>query len=405
MSRILANRPVKWVVLLALLLLAGALVGARLYGSAVPVYTVKRGDLVETVVASGKVRSPQRVELGSQITGKVARIPVAEGQTVRAGEVLIRLEDSELRAAVEQAKAGVAESELRLRQLAQLGLPLALQSQRQAEANYLQAQRQFSRFGELHNRGFISQAQLDEVQRNRDVAESQLRANQLQVQSNQPRGSDFRLAQTALQQARASLNLAQVKFDYATIGAPVSGTLIARSVEPGDVVQPGKVLMVLSPSGETQLVVQIDEKNMGLLALGKKALASADAYPGQRFEAEVVYINPAVDPLRGSVEVRLRAPQPPAYLRQDMTISVDIEAARRGNTLVVPSDAVHDAAGEKPWVWRVKSGKAHRQPVTLGLRGEGKLEVLQGLSAGDQLVPAGVAGIADGSRVRPVARE
>ena len=110
-------------------------------------------------------------------------------------------------------------------------------------------------------------------------------------------------------------------------------------------VQPGKVLMVLSPVGETQLVLQIDERNLARLKLGQQALASADAYPAERFAAELVYINPAVDPQRGTVEVKLRVPAPPAYLRQDMTVSVDIEVDRHADALALPANAVHDAAG------------------------------------------------------------
>ncbi len=140
--------------------------------------------------------------------------------------------------------------------------------------------------------------------------------------------------------------------------------------------QPGKELMVLAPAGETQIVVQIDEKNLSQLKLGQKALASADAYPRERFAAELFYINPGVDALRGSVEVKLRVPDPPPYLRQDMTVSVDIEVARRADTLVAPADAVFDAASAQPWVLAVDGGhRAAKKPVTLGLKGEGRVEI------------------------------
>ena len=105
--------------------------------------------------------------------------------------------------------------------------------------------------------------------------------------------------------------------------------LIARNVERGTVVQPGKALLVLAPAGDTQLVLQIDENNLGLVALGQKALASADAFPDKTFAAEVTYINPGIDITRASVEVKLTVAEPPDYLRQDMTVSVDIEVARR----------------------------------------------------------------------------
>ena len=125
--------------------------------------------------------------------------------------------------------------------------------------------------------------------------------------------------------------------------APRDGTLIARNVEVGDVVQPGKVLMRLSPAGLTQLVVDIDEKNLHLLALGQRALASADAYAQQRFTAELSYINPGVNAQTGSVQVKLDVPNPPPKLQQDMTVSVDIEVARHAQALLLPGSVVHDA--------------------------------------------------------------
>jgi HlyD family secretion protein len=131
----------------------------------------------------------------------------------------------------------------------------------------------------------------------------------------------------------------------------VAGRVLTRNVEPGITIQPGKLLMTLSPSGVTELVVQIDEKNFALLRLGQKALASADAYPDRRFAAEITFISPAVDPLRGSVEIRLRVTEAPEYLRQEMTISVDIETARRADALIVPNEAIRDAGSGQPGYW------------------------------------------------------
>jgi HlyD family secretion protein len=183
----------------------------------------------------------------------------------------------------------------------------------------------------------------------------------------------------------------------------VAGILIGRNVEVGDVVQAGKVLMTLSPAGRTQLVVAIDEKNLALLSLGQKALASADAYAQQRFGAELVYINPGVNALTGSVEVKLDVPVPPPVLKQDMTVSVDIEVARRLNALIVPAAALHDADSAAPWVLRVEGRHAVRRPVRLGLRSGGFAEVMEGLDEGDLVVAAASAGMAAGARIRPAA--
>ena len=112
----------------------------RLLGEKITVLAASRGELRQSVVASGKVRSPQRVELASQITGRVTQIPVREGQSVAAGQLLIQLDDAEWRATLAQAKASQQQSELRLAQMQQLTQPLATQAKRQAEANLLQAQ-------------------------------------------------------------------------------------------------------------------------------------------------------------------------------------------------------------------------------------------------------------------------
>lgn len=372
-------------------------------GKPVEAHEAVRGDLVQTVVASGRIITPQRLSVGAVVTEHVARIPVKEGQKVRKGDVLIELDDKDERAAVEQSRASVAQAEAKVRQLRELALPAAEQTLVQTQATAVQARQQFDRMKTLRERGFVVQSQLDDAQRALDIAESQLRAARLQVETNKPTGSDFALAQTALDQARANLRVAQVKLEQTVIKAPVDGLLIARNVEVGDVVQPGKDLMTLAPAGETQVDVMIDERQLSRLALGQKALGSADAFPSQRFAAELVYINPAVDPLRGSVEVKLKVPEPPAYLVQDMTASVDIEVARRADTVYVPTETVRDANAGQPWVLAIRGFRAVRQPVKLGLRGDGRIEILDGVEAGDKLVPATNALVKAGQRVRAVA--
>ncbi len=388
----------------AVLLVLGFFGRNLLLGKPVDALEVVRSDLLQTVVASGRVVTPQRVSIGVEVTGRVGSIPVQEGQSVKRGQSLIVLEDQDERASVAQAAAAVAQAEARVRQLREVGLPTAEQNRLQAEANVRQLRRVFERNRELQAKGFIGQAALDDSQRNLEVAESQLRTAQVQVQSNAPRGSETALAFTALEQARASHALAQERLGLHNVRAPADGVLIGRSVEPGTIVQPGKELMVLAPAGETQLVVQIDEKNLAKLALGQKALASADAYPGQRFGADLVYINPGVDAARGAVEVKLRVAAPPATLRQDMTVSVDIEVARRSDVVVMPTEALRDGSGPKPWALAVRDGHAVAVPLKLGLRGDGRIEVQEGLAAGDLLVPPANGLVKAGQRVRAVVK-
>jgi HlyD family secretion protein len=371
----------------------------RLLGPIVPAETIVRADFVQSVVASGSVLAPYRVNIGSQIVGIVADVPVAEGQAVKAGQTLVTLDDREMRASVVQAEGALAQAEARLRQLHELTLPSAEEALAQAQATLTNAQQAFERAQKLAAAGFGTLATLDDTTRAVTIAQAQVRSAEFQVHTNRPGGSDYVMAETQLNQARASLVAANSRLSYTTITAPRDGVLISRNVERGYVVQPSNVLMVLSPVGETQLTVQIDEKNFGLIALGEKALASADAFPNQTFPAEVVYINPGVDLQRASVQVKLRVPDPPAYLQQDMTVSVDIETARHPGALVAPMSAIHGQENGKPWVMKIDDARARRQDVTIGLNGAGKAEILSGLQAGDLVLPAS-SPIKPGTRVR-----
>lgn len=370
-----------------------------LFGPLIETRPVVRANFVQTVVASGHVEAPFRINIGSQITGVVANVPVSEGQTVKAGDTLIELDDRDARAAVSQAENVVSAADARMRQLRELSLPQAEEALKQAQANLVNAQQSFDRAQALAKDGFGTQAALDDATKSLDVAKAQARNAEFQVATNRPGGSDYTMSEMLLNQSTANLASARSRLSYTVISAPRDGTLISRSVEKGNVVEPSNVLMKLAPFGDTQLVVQIDERNLGLLALGQKAIASADAYPKQSFPAEVVYINPGVNLQTAAVEVKLGVKNPPSYLREDMTISVDIAVAEHPNTLIIPAACLRNVDIE-PFVLKIDGGRVKRQRVKVGIVSDGKAEILDGLSVNDLIVPTTVPSDYDGRRVR-----
>lgn len=393
-------RSHRWQLLAALLALigVGVLTIRWWLGPQVDVETVLRRDFIQTVVASGHVEAPHRIDVGVQITGTVLRIPVSEGQAVEAGALLLELESAELTATGREADLGVAQAQAKLRQLQEVQGPVAAQALRQAKSNSSNAEAALARSNALFAQGFIGQAALDDARKLADVNEAAVHATQKQLDTTLSAGSDRALLLANISGARAGAQAAHARVAYTLVKAPLSGTLIARNVEVGDIVQPGKVLMTLSPQGRTQLIVAIDEKNLALLSIGQHALVSADAYPTERFAATLAYINPGVNASTGTVEVKLDVAAPPAHLKQDMTVSVDIQVAKRAHALIVPLSAVHDLSS-KPWVLHLEGRHATRRPVQLGLQSGGFAEVLLGLSEGD-VVLAGATTIKAGARVR-----
>ena len=199
---------------------------------------------------------------------------------------------------------------------------------------------------------------------------------------------------------RERLAALQAQLAKTKVRAEVAGTVLTRNVEPGDLVQPGRTLLTIALDGSTEIRVPLDERNLSRLALQQNAAVIADAYPDKAFPARINFIAPSIDPQRGTVEVRLAVNPVPEFLRQDMTVSVNIETGKREQALVIPNDALSSIQSNKAVVLLLRDGKIQRQQVILGLRGLAMSEVISGLSAGDHVLADAESSLADGTRVR-----
>lgn len=382
--------------LVAALLLAGiaALAVQRWRGPEVPVAAVRLAPLVQSVVVSARVASPSRVFVGSTVTGRVAAVPQREGALLKAGDLVLRLEDAEWAAALRQAEAALASARARLQGQRSLTAPVANQQLLQARANAEAAARERERSEALFAQGFIGQARLDEARRAADVAQAQWRSAEAQQTANAS-GSELAQVLARVQEAEAAVDAARARLAQARVLAPGDAVLLQRLVEPGQIVQPGTRLAELSLRQPPQLVAQVDEKFLGQLAVGQVASVVADAFPGRPFEARVAFIAPLVDAQRGAVEVKFALPAPPDFLRDDLTVSVEIATARRARALVLPAEGLR-AGGA---VHVLADGRIEARTVQTGLRSLAEVEVLQGLREGELVVLDGV--LPPGTRARP----
>lgn len=387
-------------VVLAVVLLALAIAAVRAFRpAAVPVVRVTRQPLAQTLVVSGRVMPPIRVTIGSLLTGVVRRRLVEDGRQVKAGELLVQLDEAELRASVGQARAAVAQATVKLEQIRRVTLPLVSESLTQARLTYDRADKERQRIQALGEAGIVAASAVEDAVKAAEMARSQLQAISVQQAGSGPAGVDERSAQAALDQARASLAAAETKLAQTAIRAPGDGLIIARSVEAGDIVQPGQTLLVLAVTGPTLLTIDPDERNLGGIWMGQPAQAAADAYPSQSFAAVVSFIGAAVNPDRGTVEVRLTVPSPPSTLRPDMTVSVELQGTKRTHTLVIPVEGVRESAGRAPWALVVVEGRVERRAVGVGVRGDTLLEITSGLREGDAVIPASAGSPEPGTRL------
>jgi HlyD family secretion protein len=378
-----------------------------LRGPQVDVLEMQRSPLVRTLQFSARVATLSRVDVGSTVTGRVAQVLVTQGATVRAGDVLVQLEDPEWRAALEQAQAGEKQARARLAGLRSSGRTAAQAILGQAEATERSAQAALARAQQLVAQGFYSAAQADEARRAATVAQEQVRSARAQVQANADGGTDLAQAQAQLDVARAATGAAQARLAQATLRAPTDARVLIRGVEPGQIVQPGKALLSLALAGPTQLVAQVDERFLEQLRPGQTAAVLADAFPAQRFTARVLSLAPAVDAQRGAIEVKFALEGAvPDFLREDMTLSVEVQTAKVDAALVLPQSSLRlvtgaaDRTPDSAEVLVVQSGRAEVRLVRLGLRTLGAVEVQGGLAEGDAVLRDGSAVLPD-KRVRP----
>lgn len=304
----------------------------------VEVAAVKRVSMPAEVSAVGTLRSENAVVLRPEVTGRISQIGFVEGQPVKQGQVLLRLDDSVVKAQLQQAQAN-------------LGL----------------ANSQFRRSETLTQQGFISKQARDEA------------LSQLKVQ-------------------QAAVALAQAQLDKTTILAPFDGVIGLRKVSVGDYVSPGTDIAPLESIDPLQVDFRVPEGYISQLVTGQTLQVRFDALPAEERTGLVKAINPQIDVGGRSVLVRADVPNADAKLRPGMFARVQLQF-NDAQALTVPETALL-AIGTERFVFRVDEGKVKRIAVEIGQRRAGLVEVLRGLQEGEQVVVAGLQKISDGVAVR-----
>ncbi|MBP7148161.1 MAG: efflux RND transporter periplasmic adaptor subunit [Acidobacteria bacterium] len=308
-------------------------------------------DLPRTIEATGSVEPFRRVSPGTKIMGRVESVLVREGDAVRQGQVLARLDSRDLAAAVEQARAALA----------------------MAEANLENSRAQYNRITELHGRGSATGKNLEDAT------------------------AGFRVAQASVQQAKANVSAAEVMLGYAEIAAPIPGFVTQKSIEAGDMASPGMPLFTVEDLARVKVLVQVPEQDMAGLAEGGPATLEL-AGNSRRIAAKIDRIVPAGDPRSRTFEVRLVLDNPGGELRSGSFARALFPVGTR-RTLTLPASAVVER-GQLRGVFVIeRDGAARLRWIRTGRAADGRVEVLSGMSAGERYVVTPPPGLADGAAV------
>jgi HlyD family secretion protein len=370
--------------------------------------------------ASGYIVAHHKINVNSKVTGRVAWIGVEKGDRVKQGQVLVRLEDEEFRAQVEQARGAVESAKASLEELQNGSRPEEiLQAQHnldQARATLEDDRVTLARTRDLVAKGVSSKQSLDDARARFDA--DQQRANSLEqalrLAELGPRPEQIARAQGVLLQAQGQLNFALSQLQATVIKAPVSGTILDRTAEKGELITaqfasaaaggPKGSVVALADLDDLQVELDIAQDDFSKLIPKQKGIVTTDAYPDRKYNGTLVEISPEADRQKATVQVKVQIINPDEYLRPEMNATVKFladqtkEAGAQPSGIFVPTAAVHDRDGRKV-VFVAFNGKIAVRDVRIeATRDDGYL--VDGLTGGEDLITSDPANLKDGDSIK-----
>jgi len=410
--------------LLALLALGYAFLFTGAKAISVAAVTVDNGGGAspgESVLsASGYVVAHHKIAVGAKVMGRVAWIGVEKGDTVQSGQVLVRLEDTEFRAQVNQANANLAAAQARLEQLRTGSRPQEKLKDKaavlQAEANLKTAEADYQRSETLYRAGVASKAELDHSLAQRDTASALVQAAKQSSEMTDigPRTEEIKAADAQVQQMKASLDYARTQLDATEIKAPVAGTVLERIVERGEMVSPsafggsGARTSVVDLADLTDLQIELDisQADFARLKMGQRAEIIPEAFSNLRYTGFIEEIAPEANRAKSTVQIKVKVENPNEHLRPEMNARVNFLSdkpttadSKAPARVLVPKPAVVKKDGGS-FVFVVKGNKVEQRTIRLGEEAGDSYYVLDGLSGNESVAVVGVEKLRDGDRVK-----
>jgi|YNPBryulayer2012_1023412.scaffolds.fasta_scaffold14392_2 HlyD family secretion protein len=349
-----------WRILIPVILVAVFLLYRNLTPQKVEYFVLEPRNVLETIVAAGRVKFSQEVALAFQVPGVVQEVRVKEGDKVRAGDPLITLEDTLERSRTELAKTELALAEINLRRIVEYQRELVQEEYRRATINRQAASDQYQQAQLLFERGSIPEEELKNARRNWETALSLENAARLNMENIREDGPGFLEAKAQVERARLQLSQAETDLQKKSLVAPLDGTITSLSKSPGEFVQAGEVVAVLGKN-PFQVVTNVDERQYKKIKPGMKALVSEQANPGKEVLASsIVQVAPAIDAAQGTIEVTLLLDDSAGNVKPNAAVNVEIIIREEQGVLAFPRRYL---SGENA-VWVEKDGKAHPQTLS-----------------------------------------
>src|ERR1700730_837958 len=361
-----------------------------------------QGNTVLSV--SGYVVAHHKIAVGAKVVGRVAWIGVEKGDKVQQGQVLVRLEDNDFRAQSNQARANLAAAQARLDQLRAGSRPQEKMKDRagvlQAQATLTNAESEYERAEKLYRAGVSSKAEVDRAIAQRDTARALVEAARQSSAMTDigPRAEEIRGAAAQVRQMKAALDYADTQLANTEIKAPVSGTVLQRIVERGEMVSPSAFgesgartcVVARADLNDLQIELDISQADFARLNMNQRAEIIPEAFPGLKYSGFIAEIAPEANRAKATVQVKVKVENPDEQLRPEMNARVNFLSdapanpaqAKSAPRVMVPKAAVVRKDGNAV-VFVVKGNRVEQRSIRLGDEAGEFYYVFEGLSGGE----------------------
>ncbi|MDD3926168.1 MAG: efflux RND transporter periplasmic adaptor subunit [bacterium] len=359
-------------------------------------------DMTESVELTGSIVPRSEVAVSAEMSGRVVYRVGDEGTKVSAGQVILRLDDSALRAQLSTASAAVSAAEARLAALKSGARSQErLQTEngvRQSQAAFDNARQNYERVKSLFKQGAMAEQQLDAARSQYLAAEAQLSSAkaQLSMVGEGARREDIRAAEAGVSQARGSVAMIRVQLGYTVLRAPVSGIISDCTIEKGEMALPGSPLMKITEERNLYFEARVPEMAFTKMKPGQSAGITVDALPGKTISGRVTDLVPVADAKTRSFMVRISLQN--NSVKAGMFARARVGVSTHCATICVPRDAVRETGGRK-YVTCIENGKVRKMEVHTGIEQGSRLEVM-GVSTGAVIAAVGQDDLVDGQKVK-----
>jgi HlyD family secretion protein len=421
-----SNWAARWIVtgvIILLLLGAWRLLSQRL--NAAPEVEIQRVKSISAssapqgvvLNATGYIVAAHKIQVAAKVVGKVKWIGVDKGDRVREGDVIVRLEDDEYQAQLQQARGQVASLQAKLDEAVNGSRPeevaQAQANLESAKADLENARVTLERTRNLLKDGVIARQSLDDAQARYDGAVHRINSLQKSYELVKlgPRQEQIASLRGQLDQAKGAMAFAETTVANTVIRAPVTGTILERIVEKGEFVTTGFVgdrgakgyVVSLADLNDLEVELDISQADFARLNARQAGIVTTDAFPDRKYDGYIKEISPEANRQKATVQIKVKIAKPDQYLRPEMNASVAFisdekpqrNEAQAKPVVLIPSAAVKDGA-----VFVLLDGKAVKRPVKTGAASGANVRVEQGLIGGEDLIVNPPSGLKDGDKVR-----